>query len=248
MAARRLRLDHVTPEKLGTQGGKPEEKEILVGAERSDRTNVHAQELGEGAAADARPGAAGSDPRPDRIRRGRRRSAPNRGPGQAVGVAASAARRRARAPRGVAGARGAGLGAPGAGPGLLRRRGWPLAQSSGVRRSGSRSDARGPEPAALHSLPARRRLDASRAALPLFRAPPLTPPAPASAPWVPGASLLARRRCRCPAWAWAWASTGGRRRSCGAGRHAMGNCCWTQCFGRLRREAGRLQRGAGGGG
>lgn len=28
----------------------------------------------------------------------------------------------------------------------------------------------------------------------------------------------------------------------------MGNCCWTQCFGRLRREAGRLQRGAGGGG
>lgn len=25
----------------------------------------------------------------------------------------------------------------------------------------------------------------------------------------------------------------------------MGNCCWTQCFGRLRREAGRLQRGGG---
>ncbi|XP_038611064.1 AP-1 complex-associated regulatory protein isoform X2 [Tachyglossus aculeatus] len=27
----------------------------------------------------------------------------------------------------------------------------------------------------------------------------------------------------------------------------MGNCCWTQCFGRLRKEAGRLQRGRGGG-
>ncbi|XP_028932590.1 AP-1 complex-associated regulatory protein isoform X1 [Ornithorhynchus anatinus] len=27
----------------------------------------------------------------------------------------------------------------------------------------------------------------------------------------------------------------------------MGNCCWTQCFGLLRREAGRLQRGGGGG-
>ncbi|XP_054997525.1 AP-1 complex-associated regulatory protein isoform X2 [Sorex araneus] len=26
----------------------------------------------------------------------------------------------------------------------------------------------------------------------------------------------------------------------------MGNCCWTQCFGLLRREAGRLQRGGGG--
>ncbi|KAM7143137.1 AP-1 complex-associated regulatory protein isoform 3-T3 [Molossus nigricans] len=25
----------------------------------------------------------------------------------------------------------------------------------------------------------------------------------------------------------------------------MGNCCWTQCFGRLRRDAGRLQRGGG---
>ncbi|XP_019512131.1 PREDICTED: AP-1 complex-associated regulatory protein isoform X5 [Hipposideros armiger] len=25
----------------------------------------------------------------------------------------------------------------------------------------------------------------------------------------------------------------------------MGNCCWTQCFGRLRREAGRLRRGGG---
>ncbi|XP_043827540.1 AP-1 complex-associated regulatory protein isoform X1 [Dromiciops gliroides] len=28
----------------------------------------------------------------------------------------------------------------------------------------------------------------------------------------------------------------------------MGNCCWTQCFGLLRKEAGRLQRGGGGGG
>ncbi|KAM9237442.1 AP-1 complex-associated regulatory protein isoform 3-T3 [Dugong dugon] len=28
----------------------------------------------------------------------------------------------------------------------------------------------------------------------------------------------------------------------------MGNCCWTQCFGLLRREAGRLQRVGGGGG
>uniref|UniRef100_A0A8C4L9F3 Adaptor related protein complex 1 associated regulatory protein n=1 Tax=Equus asinus asinus TaxID=83772 RepID=A0A8C4L9F3_EQUAS len=28
----------------------------------------------------------------------------------------------------------------------------------------------------------------------------------------------------------------------------MGNCCWTQCFGLLRKEAGRLQRVAGGGG
>ncbi|XP_027693189.1 AP-1 complex-associated regulatory protein isoform X2 [Vombatus ursinus] len=27
----------------------------------------------------------------------------------------------------------------------------------------------------------------------------------------------------------------------------MGNCCWTQCFGLLRKEAGRLQRGGGGG-
>ncbi|XP_008831934.1 AP-1 complex-associated regulatory protein isoform X2 [Nannospalax galili] len=27
----------------------------------------------------------------------------------------------------------------------------------------------------------------------------------------------------------------------------MGNCCWTQCFGLLRREAGRLQRAGGGG-
>ncbi|XP_051823095.1 AP-1 complex-associated regulatory protein isoform X4 [Antechinus flavipes] len=27
----------------------------------------------------------------------------------------------------------------------------------------------------------------------------------------------------------------------------MGNCCWTQCFGVLRKEAGRLQRGGGGG-
>ncbi|XP_040607741.1 AP-1 complex-associated regulatory protein isoform X2 [Mesocricetus auratus] len=26
----------------------------------------------------------------------------------------------------------------------------------------------------------------------------------------------------------------------------MGNCCWTQCFGLLRREAGRLQRAGGG--
>ncbi|XP_055972690.1 AP-1 complex-associated regulatory protein isoform X1 [Sorex fumeus] len=26
----------------------------------------------------------------------------------------------------------------------------------------------------------------------------------------------------------------------------MGNCCWTQCFGLLRRETGRLQRGGGG--
>lgn len=26
----------------------------------------------------------------------------------------------------------------------------------------------------------------------------------------------------------------------------MGNCCWTQCFGLLRKEAGRLQRGGGG--
>lgn len=28
----------------------------------------------------------------------------------------------------------------------------------------------------------------------------------------------------------------------------MGNCCWTQCFGLLRKEAGRLQRVGGGGG
>ncbi|XP_054573039.1 AP-1 complex-associated regulatory protein isoform X3 [Eptesicus fuscus] len=28
-------------------------------------------------------------------------------------------------------------------------------------------------------------------------------------------------------------------------RAAMGNCCWAQCFGRLRREAGRLPRGGG---
>ncbi|XP_036612894.1 AP-1 complex-associated regulatory protein-like isoform X1 [Trichosurus vulpecula] len=28
----------------------------------------------------------------------------------------------------------------------------------------------------------------------------------------------------------------------------MGPCCWTQCFGHLRKEAGRLQRGGGGGG
>ncbi|XP_036776753.2 AP-1 complex-associated regulatory protein isoform X3 [Manis pentadactyla] len=28
----------------------------------------------------------------------------------------------------------------------------------------------------------------------------------------------------------------------------MGNCCWTQCFGILRKEAGRLQRVGGGGG
>nr|XP_045000349.1 AP-1 complex-associated regulatory protein isoform X2 [Jaculus jaculus] len=28
----------------------------------------------------------------------------------------------------------------------------------------------------------------------------------------------------------------------------MGNCCWTQCFGLLRKEAGRLQRAGGGGG
>ncbi|KAM5255317.1 AP-1 complex-associated regulatory protein [Ctenodactylus gundi] len=28
----------------------------------------------------------------------------------------------------------------------------------------------------------------------------------------------------------------------------MGNCCWTQCFGLLRKEAGRRQRGGGGGG
>ncbi|XP_021102234.1 AP-1 complex-associated regulatory protein isoform X4 [Heterocephalus glaber] len=41
----------------------------------------------------------------------------------------------------------------------------------------------------------------------------------------------------------AWAPSGGG----GAGRHAMGNCCWTQCCGLLRKEAGRLQRAGGGG-
>ncbi|XP_070272919.1 AP-1 complex-associated regulatory protein isoform X3 [Myotis yumanensis] len=37
----------------------------------------------------------------------------------------------------------------------------------------------------------------------------------------------------------------GRQRARGRRAAAMGNCCWAQCFGRLRREAGRLPRGGG---
>uniref|UniRef100_F1M9P0 Adaptor-related protein complex 1 associated regulatory protein n=4 Tax=Rattus norvegicus TaxID=10116 RepID=F1M9P0_RAT len=51
-----------------------------------------------------------------------------------------------------------------------------------------------------------------------------------------------RRGCSCSA----WARARGWRRSGSSRRHAMGNCCWTQCFGLLRREAGRLQRAGGG--
>ncbi|XP_036167414.1 AP-1 complex-associated regulatory protein isoform X6 [Myotis myotis] len=37
----------------------------------------------------------------------------------------------------------------------------------------------------------------------------------------------------------------GLQRARGRRAAAMGNCCWAQCFGRLRREAGRLPRGGG---
>ncbi|XP_036306462.1 AP-1 complex-associated regulatory protein isoform X4 [Pipistrellus kuhlii] len=37
----------------------------------------------------------------------------------------------------------------------------------------------------------------------------------------------------------------GLQRARGRRAAAMGNCCWARCFGRLRREAGRLPRGGG---
>lgn len=156
--ARELSPDRATPGALGTQRRDTRCGGDFRGRARSNQTNTHAQYPGwarrKGPSAD--PGAGGSDARPSRRRRrGRRGSAPYWGPGEDGGVASGTARGEAGPER-----TGRGLGAPGAGPGLLAA-GGGLSRRAGAGAEASEvpcGRAAGLEPAAPRYQLARRRL------------------------------------------------------------------------------------------